>query len=161
MRFPACVAARRPLPAAIAWPRRNVWPFFYFIPKRPRPFMPPMARNHLCHAALLHLLHHALHLFELGEQAVDLLHRHAGARCDAALARGLDEFRLGAFGGRHGIQDAFRTAQLLFSLTALQLAGGLLELGRQLFKQRPHVAQLLHLARAGRGSRSGRTCCPT
>ena len=85
MRSPACVAARRPLPAAIAWPDAmsghffltpNLQPalekpppppgrpeagqppsggskraervrrgaFSYFIPKRPSPFMPPMAR---------------------------------------------------------------------------------------------------------------------
>jgi len=82
MRFPDCVAARRPLPAAIAWPDamsghffggqrmrqeglfsrraaprekrplggqeahavRAPWEPYYFIPKRPRPFMPPMAR---------------------------------------------------------------------------------------------------------------------
>ena len=62
------------------------------------------------------------------------------------LARGLDEFRLGALGRGHGIEDAFRAAQLLLGLAALQLAGGLLELGRQLFQQRAHVAQLLDLA---------------
>ncbi|MNQ30441.1 hypothetical protein D3C85_437860 [compost metagenome] len=74
MRFPDCVAARRPLPAAIAWPDAMSGHFFladfsrraapreksplggqeahvvrapwghHFIPKRPRPFMPPMAR---------------------------------------------------------------------------------------------------------------------
>ncbi|GEM_PF-3471171 len=84
MRSPACVAARRPLPAAIAWPDAmsghffdpeltacarkaapppgrpkagqpprgaasersecGVGAFSYFIPKRPSPFMPPMAR---------------------------------------------------------------------------------------------------------------------
>lgn len=58
MRFPDCVAARRPLPAAIAWPDAMSGHFFgrkrmqcarrggppYFMPKRPNPFMPPMAR---------------------------------------------------------------------------------------------------------------------
>ncbi len=57
MRFPDCVAARRPLPAAIAWPDAMSGHFFgrkhkqcarrggpYFMPKRPKPFMPPMAR---------------------------------------------------------------------------------------------------------------------
>ncbi len=71
MRFPDCVAVRRPLPAAIAWPDAMSGHFFclaqapphtssgrraattgitapssrhHFMPKRPRPFMPPMAR---------------------------------------------------------------------------------------------------------------------
>ena len=47
--------------------------------------------HHLHHAAALHLFHHALHLLELVEQAVDLLHMHARAGCDAALACGFDE----------------------------------------------------------------------
>jgi len=84
MRFPDCVAARRPLPAAIAWPDATSGHFFWqaahavrapwgifsrraaprekrplggqeahavrapwghhFMPKRPNPFMPPIAR---------------------------------------------------------------------------------------------------------------------
>src|SRR6266568_2087940 len=49
--------------------------------------------RHAREVAAFHYLHHFLHLLELVEQAIDFLHRYARARGDAALARGLEDFR--------------------------------------------------------------------
>ena len=71
----------------------------------PRPAGSAHAGHHALHAAhhflqiaALELLHHGAHLLVLVEHAVHFLNLHARARRDAALARGLDEFGLGALG---------------------------------------------------------------
>src|SRR6476620_729794 len=61
------------------------------------------ALHHLHQAAALHLLHHVAHLLELVQEAVDVLHLHAGALGDAELALGLQELRLAALLRRHGV----------------------------------------------------------
>src|SRR5258705_773724 len=66
--------------------------------------------HHFLQTALAHHFHHFLHLFELIEQAVDLLHRDTGSRRDAALAGGLVDLRFGAFLRRHGDDNSDRAA---------------------------------------------------
>src|SRR5207245_4570777 len=75
---------------------------------------------------------------------VHRLHRHAGARGDAALARSLDQLGLGALLARHGVDDALDALQLLVvgELRRIDLAR---ELRRQLVEERGDAAHLLHL----------------
>ncbi len=47
--------------------------------------MPFMPRIIFRHAAFLHFLHHALHVVELFQKAVNILHLHAATGCDTAL----------------------------------------------------------------------------
>src|SRR5690554_4069099 len=68
------------------------------------------ATHQLLQAAPGELLHHLLRLLELLEQAVDLLHRHAGTGRDAALAAGLQDLGLRALLGRHRVDDALDAA---------------------------------------------------
>src|SRR5437899_4140959 len=105
------------------------------------------ALHHLHQAAALHLLHHPLHLLELIEQAVDLLHLHAGAGGDAALAAGLDELGLAALQRRHRADDAFHAAHVALGAVHVGLAGLRLahHLRRQLVDQARQAAHLLHL----------------
>src|SRR6266581_9692986 len=100
--------------------------------------------RHAREVAAFHYLHHFLHLLELVEQAIDFLHRYARARGDAALARGLEDFRPHPLCGSHGVDDAFDAAQLLFvHLRGLRRLG---ELRRELLDQGRHPAHLAHLA---------------
>ncbi|MNM78701.1 hypothetical protein D3C81_906120 [compost metagenome] len=85
-------------------------------------------------------------MLELRQHAVYFLHLHAGAGGDAALARGLDQFRLGAFLRRHRVDDAAHAAYLFVGLVHVLAACRLLELGRQLVHQVGHAAHFLHLA---------------
>jgi hypothetical protein len=87
------------------------------------PFMPPMRFIIFIMPAALHLLHHALHLLEFIEQAVDFLHLHAGACGNAALACGLDEFGLAPLQRRHALDDAFLAAHVALGLVHVHLAG--------------------------------------
>ena len=48
----------------------------------------------------------------LFQQAVDVLHLHAGTRGDAALARAVDDRRIAAFLRRHGVDDGDHAAGL-------------------------------------------------
>src|SRR6516164_9580738 len=68
---------------------------------------PLQPAQHLLPASAADHLHHLPRLFELAEQPVDLLHRHAGASSDAALARSLQQFRFCALFRRHRVDDAF------------------------------------------------------
>ena len=72
-----------------------------------------------------------MRLFELIEQAIDLLHLHAGAHRNATLARGFDDFGLGTLLRGHGVDDAFDAAHGFILHPALHLRGSLSELGRE------------------------------
>jgi len=63
-------------------------------------------RPALHQAAAFHFFHHALHLLELLEQSVHLLHLHPGPGGDAALACGFDEFGFAPFCRCHAADDA-------------------------------------------------------
>src|SRR5437763_17105535 len=70
------------------------------------------AREHLGHAAGGELLHHLLHLLELIEQRVELLHRGAAASGDAAASAGIQDCRTAALGDGHGVDDGLDALQL-------------------------------------------------
>ncbi len=77
--------------------------------------------HHLLHAAFRELLHHFLGLLELAEQPIHLLHRNAGAGRDAALARCLEYFGLGALQQGHRVDDAFDAPDRLVLYRPLRL----------------------------------------
>src|SRR6266550_153930 len=60
------------------------------------------------------LLHHRLHLAELGKQLVDLGRRGAGPGGDALFARATENFRLTALFARHRLDDRLDAFELLF-----------------------------------------------
>src|SRR5207237_10208492 len=72
----------------------------------------PEPREHLGHAAGGELLHHLLHLLELIEQRVELLHRGATAPGDAAAPAGVEDGRIATLGDGHGADDGLDALDL-------------------------------------------------
>src|SRR5438552_689877 len=100
--------------------------------------------QHLLHTPFGDHFHHFLRLFELREQTVDFLHRYAGARGDAALARCLEQFRLRPLGRGHRVDDSLDAANrafvdLIYLRRTSKLAGKFVE-------QALHPSHLPHLS---------------
>src|SRR3990172_13107860 len=100
----------------------------------------------LGHAARAKLLHHLLHLLELGKQVIHSLDVGARTGRDAPAAAAVDPIRLAALFSRHGRDDSLDLVEGLF--VHLQP----LELGRwnagdhtQEARERPHLPDLLDL----------------
>src|SRR5207245_9252531 len=103
--------------------------------KRPRNLMQAASGDHF---------HHVLGLVERCKETVDLLHRYAGSRRDAALARGLQQLGTRALRRRHRVDDALQAADgTIIGLRCLRGPG---ELARKLVEQALHTAHLAHLA---------------
>lgn len=104
------------------------------------------AETPLLAARLVHNhLHLLLHLFELADELVDVLHRRAAARRDSAAAAGVEDFGTPALLGRHGADDGLR---LLHGVVRnVDIADG--AHARQHLEdagKRAHLLDLLHLA---------------
>src|SRR5262249_45069855 len=104
--------------------------------------------HHFAHAHFFHALHHDLHLFLLFGDAVHILHLRAGAGGDAFAARGVEQLGMGAFIGRHGLDDGFLTLEdLVVHARFFQLVGHFAQ-AREHFHQAAgaaHFPDLLHL----------------
>src|SRR5699024_12248202 len=72
---------------------------------------PLHASHHLRHSALLHFLHHALHVVELFQKTVNVLHLHTATGSNTAFTRTFDDFWLSALFHRHRVDDGFHTHQ--------------------------------------------------
>ncbi len=104
---------------------------------------PLHAAHHFTHAALAEHFHHLLRLLKLIKQLVDVHHLHPGPGSDTAFARGFEQFRVGAFLRRHGVDDAFGAVDgFVIHFAACRSLG---KLGGQLVHQRRHAAHLAHL----------------
>ena len=112
-------------------------------PRHPRQLAAHRA-HHAGELAAAQLLHHLLHFQVLLQQAVHVLHLHAGTGRDAAAARAIDDLGPATLARRHGIDQRDLALELLLGLTALEL----LRRGRaagQLVQQAFHAAHLLQL----------------
>jgi len=86
--------------------------------------------HHLGQAAFLHLLHDGLHLRELVQQPVHVVHVHAGACGNAAFAAGFEQGWVGTFFRCHGVDDGFDFAHGFFSRAFGNLFGNLTQFAR-------------------------------
>ena len=60
-----------------------------------------------------HLLHHLLHVAELLDQHVDVLHGRAAARGNAPPPAGVEQVRIAPFGQRHAVDDRLGLLQAI------------------------------------------------
>src|SRR5215469_10998222 len=92
----------------------------------------------------LHALHHALHFLKLLEQAVDVLHLHAGASRNAAAPRSIDDAGVAPLARGHGVDDGDLPPQLPIALVGRDRAFLRYRPGK-LIQQRADAAHLLQL----------------
>lgn len=96
-------------------------------------------------AGFLHLFEHALHIHELFEQAVDILHIGTGAAGDAAFAAGIDDFGFAALGEGHGTEDGLGAFEAALGFLRVYLGGGPGHLAWQHAQQLADGAEFAHL----------------
>src|SRR5690242_2272218 len=96
----------------------RLWPAPASTAREPRRHAPaPFEGSHEgAELAALHALHDALHLQELLEQAIDVLHLNARARGDAPPARAVDDPGVAPLARGHGVDDGDLAADLAIAL---------------------------------------------
>jgi len=132
-------------------------------PRRPKtqPILPPRealrgsaptaaleGTHQLAQLAALHALHHPLHLHELLQQPVHVLHLGPRTSRNAATAGSIDDPRIAAFLAGHGIDDGNLPPQVTVALLCIDGTRLLGRRGRQLVHEgayAPHLLQLLEL----------------
>ena len=102
---------------------------------------PPKRSEHPLQLPAFHRLHHPLHLGELLEQPVHVLHLRAGACGDAPASRTVDQIGLTTFAMRHGVDDRDLAAHLLIALIGDRRA--LSQVRRQFVDQRSETTHFL------------------